>query len=73
MNLGINKEEANLIYDSLKYFFKHTKYPELLLDLYPGVDLDSIFTQLHIIKEIGDEPMLEEWKGLITNGTSRNI
>lgn len=60
MNLGINKEEARLINDSLTYFFKRTQFPDLLLDLYPGVDMESIFTQLKIIMEIGDNPITEE-------------
>ena len=62
MNLGINKEEARLIHDSLIYFFKKTKLPDLLLDMYPGVDLASLMVQLDIIMDIGDEPMDEKIK-----------
>ena len=62
MNLGINKEEARLIHDSLIYFFKRTKLPDLLLDMYPGVDLASLMVQLDIIMDIGDEPIDEKIK-----------
>ena len=60
MNLGINKEEARLIHDSLIYFFKRTKLPDLLLDMYPGVDLASLMVQLDIIMDVGDEPIDEK-------------
>ena len=62
MNLGITKEEARLIHDSLIYFFKRTKLPDLLLDMYPGVDLASLMVQLDIIMDIGDEPIDEKIK-----------
>ena len=62
MNFGINKEEARLIHDSLIYFFKRTKSPDLLLDMYPGVDLASLMAQLDIIMDIGDEPIDEKTK-----------
>ena len=62
MDLGINKEEARLIHDSLIYFFKRTKLPDLLLDMYPGVDLASLMVQLDIIMDIGDEPIDEKTK-----------
>ena len=54
MNLGINKEEARLIHDSLNYYFKQTKVPDLLLDMYPGVDLKGLMVQLNIIMQIGE-------------------
>ena len=60
MNLGINKEEARLIYDSLNYYFKMTKIPDLLLDMYPGADLKSLNVQLGIIMELGEEPIDKE-------------
>ena len=66
MNLGINKEEARLIHDSLIYFFKRTKLPDLLLDMYPGVDLASLMVQLDIIMDIGDEPIDEKIKKKIS-------
>ena len=62
MNFGINKEEARLIHDSLVYYFKQTKLPDLLLDMYPGVDLASLMVQLDIIMDIGDEPIDEKMK-----------
>ena len=55
MNLGINKEEARLIRDSLNYYFKQTKVPDLLLDMYPGADLKSLTVQLNIIMQIGED------------------
>ena len=55
MNLGINKAEARLIRDSLNYYFKQTKVPDLLLDMYPGADLKSLTVQLNIIMQIGED------------------
>ena len=56
MNLGINKVESHLIHDALIAYFKSTAVPELLLDCYPGADLECIFNQLKIISQIGEEP-----------------
>ena len=65
MNLGINKEEARLIHDSLNYYFKQTKVPNLLLDMYPGTDLKGLMVQLDIIMKIGDEPIDKKYKNQI--------
>lgn len=56
MNLGINKVESHLIKDALIAYFKSTKVPNLLLDCYPGADLECLFNQLNIICQIGEEP-----------------
>ena len=53
MNLGLSKEGAQLIKDALIYFFKSTAYPDILLDGYPGVDLQDIFNQLEYILILG--------------------
>lgn len=56
MNLGINKEEAKLIYDALTYFFKSSSIPTTLLEFYPGADLSCILNQLQIIILAGEDP-----------------
>ena len=56
MDLGINREEARLISDSLSYFFSRTAVPDLLLEMYPGADLKGVLDQLEIIKQIGEKP-----------------
>ena len=65
MNLNLNKEEARLVSDAITYFFKQTKVPDLLLDLYPGSDVKNIMSQLDFIIELGEEPMTEAQKALL--------
>lgn len=40
---------------TILYFLKMTKYPELLLDMYPGVNVEDLLTQLQFIKELGED------------------
>lgn len=68
MNLNINKEEAKLISNALAYFIKSTKFPNLLLDLYPGVDIKDILSQLDYIIELGEEPITEKQKNIFKKG-----
>lgn len=56
MNLGINKEEAKLIYDALNYYFKSSAVPKELLEFYPGADLSCVLNQLQIITLAGEDP-----------------
>ena len=65
MNLNLNKEEARLVSDAITYFFKQTKVPDLLLDLYPEADVKDILSQLNYIIELGEEPLTEAQKNLI--------
>lgn len=62
MNLNLNKEEAKLVSDAIVYFFKQTKVPNLLLDMYPETDVKDILTQLDYIIELGEEPITEKQK-----------
>lgn len=63
MNLGINKQEAVFLEDVITYFFKKSKYPDLLIDLYPGVNVKDILTQLRFIKQLGEDAAeVEEMK-----------
>ena len=55
MNLGINKQEAVFLEHTITYFLNKTKYPDLLMDLYPGVHIEDILTQLQFIKELGED------------------
>ena len=64
MNLNLNKEEAKLVSDAIVCFFKQTKVPNLLLDMYPGADIKDILTQLNYIIELGENPMTEEQKNI---------
>ena len=64
MNLNLNKEEAKLVSDAIVYFFKQSKVPNLLLDLYPEADVKDILVQLSYIIELGGEPMTEEQKNI---------
>ena len=63
MNLGINKQEATFLEHAITYFLNKTKYPDLLMDLYPGVNVKDILTQLQFIKQLGEDAAeLEEIK-----------
>lgn len=54
MNLGITKEDAEFLLDIIKFYWKGLRLTEEEFKLlYPDVDLESILTQLDIIKEIG--------------------
>lgn len=54
MNLGITKEDAEFLLDIIKFYWKSLQLTEEEFKLlYPDVDLESILTQLDIIKEIG--------------------
>ena len=55
MNLGINKQEAVFLEHTITYFLSKAKYPDLLMDLYPGVNVEDILTQLQFIKELGED------------------
>ena len=68
MNLNLNKEEARLVSDAIVYFFKQTKVPNLLLDMYPGADVKDMLTQLDYIIELGEKPMTEEQKNIFKKG-----
>lgn len=54
MNLGLSREGAFFVADAIVYFLKHTQYPDILLDLYPGVDVKEILTQLQYIQQLGE-------------------
>ena len=54
MNLNLSREGAFLVADAIIYFLKSTQYPDILLDLYPGVDVEEILTQLHNIQRLGE-------------------
>lgn len=59
MNLGINKQEAVFLEHTITYFLKRTKYPDLLLDMYPGVNVKDILTQLSYIQKLGEDGIEE--------------
>ena len=66
MNLGINKQEAVFIENAIIYFLKGTKYPDLLMDMYSGVNVKDILSQLQFIKQLGeDAEELEKMKEAI--------
>ena len=54
MNLGLSKEGAYFIADAILYFLKQAKYPEILMDMYPGVDVKEILSQLTYIQQLGE-------------------
>jgi hypothetical protein len=55
MNLGLSREGAFLVADAIIYFLsRHSQHPDILLDLYPGVDVKEILTQLHYIQQLGE-------------------
>ena len=54
MNLGLSKEGAYFVSDAIVYFLKHTKYVDLLMSMYPGVDVKEILSQLTFIQELGE-------------------
>ena len=54
MNLGLSKEGAYFVADAIIYFLKQTKYPDMLLDMYPGIDVEEILSQLTFIQELGE-------------------
>lgn len=59
MNLGITKEEAQLILDAINYYYVRMT-PEFIKILYgDSIDLSSIITKLGVIIEIA--PSGEEW------------
>ena len=55
MNLGINKQEAEFLEHTILYFLKSSKLPDLLMDMYPGVNVKDILSQLQYIKELGED------------------
>lgn len=54
MNLGLSKEGAYFVADAIIYFLKQTKYPDMLLSMYPGIDVEEILSQLTFIKQLGE-------------------
>lgn len=62
MNLGINKEEAKFLIDTIHNTLKLTKCPDILIGTYNflGVDVKDILKQLAIIAEIGEEPIADK-------------
>lgn len=54
MNLGLSKEGACFVADAIIYFLKKTKYPDMLLAMYPGIDVEEILSQLTFIQELGE-------------------
>lgn len=59
MNLGINKQEAVFLEHTITYFLKQSKYPDLLLDMYPGINVEDILTQLFYIQTLGEDGIEE--------------
>ena len=55
MNLGINKQEAEFLEHTILYFLKSSKLPDLLMDMYPGVNVKDILSQLQYIKQLGED------------------
>lgn len=53
MNLGLSKEGAYFVADAIVYFLKQAKCPEILLDMYPGIDVKEILSQLTYIQQLG--------------------
>ena len=66
MNLGVNKEEAKFLIDTIHNTLKLTKCPDILIDTYKflGVDVKDILKQLAIIAEIGEEPITDKERNL---------
>ena len=62
MNLGINREEAGFLQETILRFIKSSQCPKELIETYKilGVDVENILSQLQIIKEIGEIPLTEE-------------
>ena len=54
MNLGLSKEGAYFVADAIVYFLKQTKYPDMLLAMYPGIDVEEILSQLTFIQQLGE-------------------
>lgn len=54
MNLGLTKEGAYFVADAIIYFLKQTKYPEMLLAMYPGINVEEILSQLTFIQQLGE-------------------
>ena len=54
MNLGLTKEGAYFVADAIVYFLKQTKYPDMLLAMYPGIDVEEILSQLTFIQQLGE-------------------
>ena len=54
MNLGLTKEGAYFVTDAIIYFLKQTKYPDILLSMYPGIDVEEILSQLTFIQQLGE-------------------
>lgn len=57
MNLGLSKEGAYFVADAIIYFLKQTKYPEMLLSMYPGIDVEEILSQLTFIQQLGESEL----------------
>lgn len=57
MNLGLSKEGAYFVADAIIYFLKQTKYPDMLLAMYPGIDVEEILSQLTYIQELGESEL----------------
>ena len=57
MNLGLSKEGACFVADAIIYFLKKTKYPDMLLAMYPGIDVEEILSQLTFIQELGESEL----------------
>lgn len=55
MNLGINKQEAEFLEQTILYFLRQSKYPNILMNMYPGVNVKDILTQLQYIKQLGED------------------
>ena len=54
MNLGISKEGAYFIADAIVYFLSKTQYPDMLIAMYPGINVKEILTQLLYIQRLGE-------------------
>ena len=54
MNLGISKEGAYFISDAIVYFLSKTQYPDMLIAMYPGINVKEILTQLSYIQRLGE-------------------
>ena len=54
MTLGISKEGAYFISDAIIYFLSKTQYPDMLINMYPGIDVKEILTQLSYIQRLGE-------------------
>jgi hypothetical protein len=54
MNLGINKQEVEFLEQTILYFIRQSKYPNMLIDI-PGVNVKNILAQLQYIKRLGED------------------